>query len=273
MNKRKSVEEHSETAGNLLDNDSPGKALAKTVDNPDQVVVVKVQGYWWMVSTFVVLIGFIGTTFGWIKALEDKANDVKTAIVKLAPDGSSFVEFHNEDAPIEVWPATINSKLEDAFTRRYRENPKTITSDLTFFSFFLSKEQYNSFVSTNEFDAVGYATDIETDAKRPLVIPELVSMNHMDKNRINVNALTGNDLITTHLYFNFEYRSQKTGLLLRPDSAPDQKIVVVQWRVNPMKLRRKSYPDETTFRAALFENPIGLEILDYKISDVNGGGQ
>lgn len=237
----------------------------------DQLVVVKVEAHRWMVGTLLFACLFVVAMFGWLKAVEDRANDVKTALIKITPEGHSYIEFHDNDAPLAVWPAVINSKLEAAFTRRYTEDPRTVANDYTFFSHFLSREQYNQFLAADEFSALEKIKRIESSPKQsPIVIPRMSVMHHMDAEKINVNALTGEELITSQLFFDFEYRSKKTGLLISKEGVK-KKIVTARWRINPMKLKRASYGSDEEFRAAIYENPIGLELLSYGLADVAEG--
>lgn len=231
-------------------------------------IVVAVQGYWWMVGTFVFALAFILATFGWVNAERNRANDVKTAIVKMVPTGETYVEFHDEDAPVDVWPAVINAKLEKAFTRRYKVDPRTVRNDMTYFSHFLDRLQMGHFMDSDGFDVLSHIKAVEAGEKGELVYPELTSLHHVDGEYINVAEMTGDELITSQLTFEFAYYNPVSGERTRLDRPADVKIVVVQWRINPVKLKRRNYDSQEEFELALYENPIALEVLSYKLSDV-----
>ena len=245
----------------------------KKVIAADPLVTVKVECARWMLATLFFAGLFILAVFGWVGAVNDRANSMKTLIVKLSPDGGSHIEFYDEDAPLSVWPSTINSLLEKAFTRRYTEDPRTVANDYTFFGHFLSPEAYNQFIAEDEFDAIGKIGLIESKKRQePLIFPQMSVLHHMDQEVINVSQMTGDELITSQLFFDFEYREKGSGLLNGRDSIK-QKIVTVQWRINPMKLRRDFYNSDDEFRAAVFENPIGIEVLSYNLENVAEGAR
>lgn len=219
---------------------------------------------------FIAAIGwsfFVVTVFLFSYVLYSDLNNVKTVVVKVFGDGHSIVEPYEEGAPINVWPAVLNADLTRWMVRRHREDPLTINNDYVFVDYFLGVREHNAFISQSEFNASLVIKNIQEDKSLLLRIPRVTLMRHVDAEIINVQAMTGQELIETQVFLDIEIRSRDSGLLI-DQNAIEKKVVTITWRVNPLKRERSLYANDEHHLAALFENPIGIEIMSYDIDDV-----
>jgi hypothetical protein len=250
---------------------SLSQTIAKKED-ADPLITVRVEGYRWMVISLVLAFLLAICVAGWIGAERKRANNVKTVIVKIFPDGHSVVEPYEEGAPVDVWPSVLNADLTRWMVRRHREDPTRISSDYVYAAYFMSPIVYAQFLDKNEYNAFEKIRSLQNNKNLPLIIPKITGIRHVDAESIDVNNLTGEELIETQFFIDLERRSQKTGSFLNPNMPIQKVIVTISWRINPQKRERSSYATDEEHTDALFENPIGIEILDYEKNILTTGG-
>lgn len=253
-----------------LDNPKEGER-SSSAGSMDNEIVLRVQGHWWMVGT-----AFFALLFAFAMGQANSANkrvaeNVRTVVVKLSPDGGHHVEFHNEDAEPEAYASTINAGLRKAMEARFRRHPGTITADFTKFSWFLSPRAYNLFMDSSDsgFDAMGKINRVEAGEFDYVRLPVFEGIFHKDKDYANAVYMADDVFYETTLYYHFDYRSPNSGL---PVSTPDSVVFNVKWQFDSNKLKRSNYSSEDDYQTAVFENPIGISIFEYS-KQVTGGAR
>jgi len=218
---------------------------------------VVVQGYWWMVGTAVFALLFVLSSAGWIYSEQKRADDVKIAIVKLHPRGDWDVSLLDEHAPRGAFQNTIDMLLKQFAERRYKKDPLTIRNDYAHAAVFLDPTELERFL--NEFNASQQASEFINCATCLAVIPEVIGLKHFDATNLDLDALDGSEMITTHVFLRLEHRDPASRQL----SHTTRHIVSLAWRVDPSALSASSQEDLQILNV----NPIGLKIREYSIQD------
>ncbi|MBB3475835.1 VirB8/TrbF family protein [Sphingomonas sp. BK345] len=139
--------------------DTEGRRLANTRSVQQLARARTLQNALIVVTILSCLVSAI-SMFGWMSATKRFAQNVRVAFVKMAPNGSTQVEYYEDGAESNRWfQATINKSLMDYVEHRYQEKHGTISYDWGYAMQFMSDPVQKQFV--NGFNAAKVAAAFE----------------------------------------------------------------------------------------------------------------
>jgi len=198
------------------------------------------------------LLCLVAILFAWKESTRADTN-IKVAWVKMHPNGTWDMEFHDENRQPEFFPATIDYILTQWVERRFSENGHTIKADYGYAYIFMNSKLRNDFTSPNGYHAAAKAAQIaECNACREVRV-KVRNLDHYDSDKTRFGQHEGT------LYRSNIFVLKTT---LNADGSPldeaEKMIVPVQWRI-------KAKDEIQADKEILKQNPIGLEILSYDL--------
>lgn len=190
------------------------------------------------------------TTYGWHQADKRFAENVRVAYVKLAPNGTSFVEYEENGKPVDFYKTTVEGKLAEWVEKRYSKRKSTITTDYGFAHLMMSTELQNDFMVNEK--AATVAAEVTACANCTQKEMKIRDIQSIDKDLVPGSS-TRQQYNT--LVFAIERTRESSGTVTCIN-----KIVTLLWTFRPMK-------EIVNKRDELRYNPLGQEIIRSSIRD------
>ena len=235
--------------------DNIPEGLARRL-NPDNIPGLVVTNNRLLVGNLVLLLAFL-CALGYGMAMTVMAkNNEKLIYVKLAPDGTWFIDtrFAHKDET-DFFPATIDHLLSNYVTRRYREDPATIRNDYGYALALMDSALAQYFKSPTGYDAAGKAARVRACAGCDVRDVEVRNIYHFDMDRL-ADGHPDETSYRTNVYINELLRASADHSVLNTRRA----IVTLRWRLTPRSALSRD-------RNVLMANPIGLKIIEEKVLD------
>jgi hypothetical protein len=197
-------------------------------------------------------ISLVAILFGWAQA-NRADNNIKVAWVKMYPNGTWDVEFHDENRQAEFFQSTIDYILTQWVQRLYAKVPHSVQTDYGFVYLYLSPEERTRFLSPDGFNAPARAAGIAECTACQQTRIKVRNIDHYDSDRTMFGQNPGT-LYRTNVFVQretFNADGSATG-------KPEKLIVPLQWRI-------KSKQEVQADKEQLKQNPIGLEIISYDL--------
>ncbi len=232
----------------------PG-SMAKQL-NPDNIPGLVVTNNRLLVINVVLLLAFMGAlAYGAVVTYVAKDNE-KLIYVKLAPDGTWFVDtsFAHKDET-DFFPATIDHLLGNYVMRRFREDPATVRNDYGYALVLMDANLAQFFKSQSGFNAAGKAAEIRSCQRCDIKEVEVRNIHHFDVDRL-AGGNPDDTTYRTNVYINEAIRSFADNAV----SSRKRAIITLRWRLTPKSEMPRS-------RKALMANPIGLKIIEERVLD------
>ncbi len=212
----------------------------------------------------VILMGIVTifAVYGLHRASIRADNTIRTAWVKMYPNGTWDIDFNDEGRQPDFFQATIDYMLKNWSVRRYSKIPHTINADYGFAHIFMSPALQKEFVSPKGRNAPAAAAEIAACNNCPVTKIEIRNMDHYDADATSFGKFKGT-LYRTNV-FAARRLSAADGTFISNENI----IISLQWRI---RSREEIQAEKKQLKA----NPIGLEIMDYELlTDPNPkGGQ
>ena len=224
--------------------------------NPDNIPGLIVTNNRLLVGNLALLLAFVcAVAYGIAVTYMAKHNE-KLIYVKLAPDGTWFVDtrFAHKDET-DFFPATIDHLLGSYVTRRFREDPATIRNDYGYALVLMDSRLAQFFKSASGFDAAGKAARTRACPGCDIKEVEVRNIYHFDMDRL-AGGNPDDTTYRTNVYINELLRSAADNTVL----ASSRAIVTLRWRLLPKSALSRE-------RNVLMANPIGLKIIEEKVLD------
>ncbi len=207
----------------------------------------------WFIATLVLALIALVSVMSAYKANIRADNNIKLAWVKMYPNGTWDIEFHNENQETEFFKSTIDYLIRQWVQRRYSKIPYSIKNDYGHVYSFMSPALKQNFLSPKGFNAAEKAAEIADCVSCQSVKVKLRSPpDHYDSDKTRFGRYEGT-LYRSNVFV------QK--LVMNSDGSimnTENMIVPLQWR---LKSKREIQAD----KKILEYNPIGLEIMAYDI--------
>ncbi len=159
MNSQPNISLDPELDDNNMLPEAEGHRLAKTRSRQELARARTIQNAL-IVVTIIALLVMALAMMMWMRAESRFAQNVRVAFVKMAPNGSTQVEYYEDGADANRWyQATINKSLMDYVEHRYQEKHGTISYDWGYAMQFMSDPVQKQFV--NGFNAAKVAAAFE----------------------------------------------------------------------------------------------------------------
>lgn len=219
--------------------------------NPNFLSVVTTERNRWFLVAVLSIGANIGQQIGWHKADARFANNVRVSYVKMFPNGVTEIEIADNEKPPEFFPRTVESKLVEWTTKRYRKKKATIASDYGFAHIFMSEKERVNFM--HNYNAPEVIEKLNKCPECGEVDVKVRNLQIVDKDGVpNTRKLQQ----YSTLAFITEQHSNKEGKLINCKN----KIVSILWTFRPIE-QVSSRKDE------LFANPLGQDIISSEIKD------
>ncbi|SON51505.1 VirB8/TrbF family protein [Vibrio tapetis] len=198
-------------------------------------------------GVIVILLLFLFYAFG-------QAQHTKEVVyVKLEPNGSwSVLSYSPNDSQL-FYKTTIDSMLQRFAIARYGITPETISSDWGEAQNFMAEKLATDFVSLRGFNAIEKIEAIKKSKNSADIVIER-GIEHYDSIDWQMADELSREAIRSNLYLT------RTLTVNGKERDPEKLVLNVQWRLKEKKELANKSIDELRL------NPIGLEILTYKLS-------
>ncbi len=238
---------------NTIDNIPEG--LARCL-NPDNIPGLVVTNNRLLVGNLALLLAFLCALGYGIAMTVMAQHNEKLIYVKLAPDGTWFIDtrFAHKNE-IDFFPATIDHLLSNYVTRRYREDPATIRNDYGYALALMDSGLAQYFKAATGYDAAGKAARVRACAGCDIREVEVRNIYHFDMDRL-ADGHPDDASYRTNVYINEARRGRADHSVLSTRRA----IVTLRWRLTPRSALSRD-------RNVLMANPIGLKIIEEKVLD------
>ena len=216
--------------------------------NPDNIPGLVVTNNRLLLSNLVLLLAFVCAVAYAVTVTFMAKNNEKLIYVKLAPDGTWFVDTqfaHKHET--DFFPATIDHLLSSYVTRRFREDPATIRNDYGYALVLMDTRLAQYFKSPSGFDAAGKAAQIRACTSCSIKEVEVRNIYHYDIDRLS-DGNPDDTTYRTNVYINELLRSSSDNTVLNTGRA----IITLRWRLLPKSALSRE-------RNVLMANPIGLK--------------
>lgn len=199
------------------------------------------------------IVSLVSICFAWSEAKRADSN-IKVAWVKMYPNGTWDVEFHDENRQQEFFQATIDYIITQWVERRYQEFSHSIKTDYGYVYIFMSPDLRSDFLSPDGYNAPAKAAEIADCTACRQVKIKVRNIDHYDSDKTRFGQYQG-ILYRTNVFVN------KT--ILNADGSPsgdepEKLIVPIQWRIMAKE-------EIQAQKDILKQNPIGLEIVSYDL--------
>lgn len=224
--------------------------------NPDNIPGLVVTNNRLLLSNLVLLLAFVCAVAYAVTVTFMAKNNEKLIYVKLAPDGTWFVDtqFAHKDET-DFFPATIDHLLSSYVTRRFREDPATVRNDYGYALVLMDTRLAQNFKSPSGFDAAGKAAQIRACTSCSIKEVEVRNIYHFDIDRL-AGGNPDDTTYRTNVYINELLRSASDNTVLNTRRA----IITLRWGLSPKSALSRE-------RNVLMANPVGLKIIEEKILD------
>ena len=229
------------------------KDLPRKLDREARLSVVNTRMF---LIAILMGIGLLYSIYAQDKASTRSDNNIKVAFVKMYPNGTWDIDFHDETRGVEFFKPTIDHFISNWVVRRYSEIPESIDADYGYIYAFMSPELQNRFLHPEGFNALEKAAEVVacTQCLRVKVPAESITIDHFDEDRTLFSGKHEGTLHRSNVFATIE----KIGANGIPNGEPQEVIISLQWRI-------KSVEEIQANEELLKQNPIGLEILDYRL--------
>jgi type IV secretory pathway component VirB8 len=199
----------------------------------------------WFYVTVAISLVTLFCAMGWFKAEKRFAENVRVAWVKLSPNGTSEVQYTDEEKPVQYFEATVESKLIEFAEKRFSKRKETISSDFGFAKLMMSPQMQMDFM---------------TAFKAPNVAAEHLKCEGCDQLEVKVREIQA---IDKDLAPNSKRRQQYTSLVFATEIKRNKdgmtvgcanKIYTLLWIFRPTE-------EIVSKRDELRYNPLGQEII------------
>lgn len=207
------------------------------------------ENRWFYVALTSLAVAFVAS-YGWHQADKRFAENVRVAYVKLAPNGTYFVDYTDENKPVEFYKATVESKLAEWVEKRYSKRKSTITTDYGFAHLMMSTELQNDFMVNEQ--AAKVAAEVVACGNCSEKEMKIRDVQSIDKDL--VPGSTTREQFNT-LVFALEKKREPSGSV-----TCSNKIVTLLWTFRPQA-------EIVNKREELRYNPLGQEIIRSTIRD------
>ncbi len=235
--------------------DNIPEGLARRL-NPDNIPGLIVTNNRLLITNLVLLLAFLCALGYGIAMTVMAQHNEKLIYVKLAPDGTWFIDtrFAHKNE-IDFFPATIDHLLSNYVRRRYREDPATIRNDYGYALALMDSGLAQHFKSPTGYDAAGKAARVRACAGCDIREVEVRNIYHFDMDRL-ADGDPDETSYRTNVYINELLRASADHSVLSTRRA----IVTLRWRLTPRAALSRD-------RNVLMANPIGLKIIEEKALD------
>lgn len=232
--------------------EAEGHRLSRTRSRQELARARTIQNALIVVTILALFVMALAMLF-WMRAEARFAQNVRVAFVKMAPNGSTQVEYYEDGADANRWyQATINKSLMDYVEHRYQEKHGTISYDWGFAMQFMSDELQKQFV--NNFNAAKVAAAFEATPGTPGIDANVRAIDHDELLTPNgPKDDDGQHIINSTVYLRLTQYA--------PDGRPkdvQNKILRLVWHFRP-----KSELTKDMLRA----NPLGIAITQERLTD------
>ena len=224
--------------------------------NPDNIPGLVVTNNRLLLGNLALLLALLAALCYGVIVTDRLVNHEKLIYVKLAPDGSWFIDerFTHKDE-IDFFPATIDHLLSGYVTRRFREDPATVRNDYGYALVLMDARLGQTFTDRNGFDAAGKAARLRACAGCAVKEVEVRNIYHFDMDRLT-DGHPDDTSYRTNVYVHEITRAAGDNGVISSRKA----IVTLRWRLTP----KSSLP---TDKKTLMANPIGLKIIEEQVLD------
>ena len=224
--------------------------------NPDNIPGLIVTNNRLLAGNLALLLAFVCAVAYGIAVTHAAKHNEKLIYVKLAPDGTWFVDtrFAHKDET-DFFPATIDHLLSNYVRRRFREDPATIRNDYGYALVLMDSKLAQFFKSPSGFDAAGKAARARACPGCDIKEVEVRNIYHFDMDRL-AGGNPDDTTYRTNVYIRELLRSAADNSVL----ASSRAIVTLRWRLLPKSALSRE-------RNVLMANPIGLKIIEEKVLD------
>ena len=206
-----------------------------------------------LIIVLLCLLSLVSILFAW-KESTRADNNIKVAWVKLMPNGTWDIEFHDEDRQPEFFQSTIDYILTQWVERRYSEIPHSIQSDYGYAYNFMSPKLRQEFISPKGLNAPARAAEVSAcSACKEVRFKVRSDPDHYDSDKTKFGQHDGTLYRTNVFVLKNTYGADGS-----PQGDPEKLIVSLQWRI-------KSKEEIQADKDLLKQNPIGLEITAYDL--------
>lgn len=201
-----------------------------------------------------VLMGLITlfAVYGQHKASVRADNSIKTAWVKMYPNGTWDIDFNDEHRQPEFFQSTIDYMLRSFCERRYSKIPHSVNADYGFVYVFMSPPLQSDFVNSNGYDAPAKAAQIADCPNCQVTKIKVRTIDHYDRDKTRFGNIDGT-LYRSNIFATREIRDAEGRL-----NTSENIIIPIQWRI-------KSQEEIQADKELLKTNPIGLEVMEYSL--------
>jgi len=238
--------------GAMIDTDFQ-KALSKKRSRSELARAKTINNVLLFALAFCLFITLIAVG-GWRKAADRYANNVQLLYVKLAPDGTSQVDYFGDGGAGNRWyEATVNASLINYVEHRFQKHKATISYDYGFALQYMSpaisadfRDNYGAAdVALEHTDCIGCpATDVHIRA-----------IDHETLQYPTNQQDISTAVYKTVVYITLTEREEDGNVLSK-----ENKIVNLTWRLLPA-------PDVAANPNALNANPLGISIINQKVKN------
>ena len=219
---------------------------------------------WFIVTLLLSIVAILAMALAYSAGKRADTN-IKVAWVKMFPNGTWDVEFHDEYRAPQFFQATIDYLIRQWVERRYSQIPYSNKNDYGYVYNFMSPKLKKEFISARQFNAPQRAAELTACSACNHIEFKVRTIDHYDSDRTRFGKYDG-----------VLYRSNV--FVQRQEKNPDGTLVESTNMIVPLQWRIKAAEEIQADKKMLEHNPIGLEIIAYDIlkdaSQQNtGGGQ
>lgn len=202
----------------------------------------------WFLVTCILLLLLFFACFSAYQANQRFANNVKVSWVKLYPNGTWDIDFHDENRGAEFFPATIDYLLRQFVERRFSKIAHSIRYDYGFAAQLMGTKLRREFIDSKQVNAPQLAADLEHCSNCDEVYITTRNIDHYESEQ-TVFARQPGTLYRSNIFVREIIKARDGSIRSQLN-----KIVSLHWRI-------KSAAEIQAHKEQLKINPIGLEIL------------
>ena len=205
----------------------------------------------WRGAALLVLAVSVPLAWGYKLQVDDYANNVRVAWVKLAPNGDSYAEFLDDGGRSDrYFDRARDASLTNYVNWRFRVVPQTIDTDYGNASAFLGPAEEDKFL--RDFGAAKRANEATTCTACTRIDITVRALDHS----VVKPAVTGDDgVYKTAAFVTTTERDQAGGVLGRRNE-----IITLDWTLRPPAEIGKDLDQ-------LAVNPLGIEIISQSVRE------
>lgn len=228
----------------------------------DQIVSTSVnivdRNRWFLIS-IILLMALVWTVSNNLFLSKRAAENIQIVYVKMMPDGTWDVDYHDDTRQVVYFKRTVDSILMSYALYRYSENPETINGYWAKAQYLMSEKEYKEFISENGFNAAKKAADIIGCENCSYFDVEVGDVVHIDYDQITSNNHS-TKVYRSNIYYK-EINKASDGTPL--EDGVVERIASVHWRLKPLKEIESIAAENIKIIKKV--NPIGIEIIKQDI--------